>query len=121
MTRNLEKENFFAFILQDNAIGQTYKTKMWQILTNWRDTSEDVFLRGKLTDYLILFVEYLNLYPNYSYGVLEGASKFGIITQYNWAKTQENYNSGSYDLSMGVENQKSTGIKKIKTFFHLKM
>ncbi|MFX1596715.1 MAG: hypothetical protein ACFFBK_11705, partial [Promethearchaeota archaeon] len=56
--------------------------------------------------------EYLGLKPRSFYGVPEGATKLGIITQYKWARKQKNYSPGNYSLPMGRGNQKEHGDPK---------
>ena len=117
-----EKENFYNFILENNIIGifrepiklKSGRLSLWYI--NWRNIASDVFLLDKLTDYIFLFIDYLGLNPKCFYGVPEGATKLGIITQYKWAKRQENYISGAYDLSMGRGKQKEHGDPKDRFF-----
>lgn len=70
----------------------------------------------KLTDFVIDFVEDLELKPNCFYGVPEGATKLGILTQYKWAKKQSDYGSGIYTLSMGRGKIKDHGDPKDKYF-----
>ncbi|MFX1478670.1 MAG: hypothetical protein ACFFCI_11130 [Promethearchaeota archaeon] len=121
----VEKDNFHNFILKNNVIGvfeeplklKSGRLSYWYV--NWRNISEDVFLLDRLTDYLISFVKYLNLTPNCFYGVPEGASKLGIITQYKWAKKQADYGSRAYSLSMGRGKPKEHGEPKDRYFLGL--
>ncbi|MCK4480678.1 MAG: hypothetical protein KAV01_09135 [Candidatus Lokiarchaeota archaeon] len=117
-----EKENFYNFIVNNNIIGlfrepiklKSGRLSFWYI--NWRNIASDVFLLDKLTDYIFLYINYLGLNPKCFYGVPEGATKIGIITQYKWAKNQENYKSGAYILSMGRGKQKEHGDPKDRFF-----
>lgn len=117
-----EKENFNNFIVNNNIIGlfrepiklKSGRLSFWYI--NWRNIASDVFLLDQLTDYIFLFINYLGLNPKCFYGVPEGATKIGIITQYKWAKNQENYKSGAYILSMGRGKQKEHGDPKDRFF-----
>ncbi|TKJ21887.1 MAG: hypothetical protein CEE43_08060 [Promethearchaeota archaeon Loki_b32] len=117
-----EKENFYNFIVNNNIIGlfrepiklKSGRLSFWYI--NWRNISSDVFLLDQLTDYIFLYINYLGLNPKCFYGVPEGATKIGIITQYKWAKNQENYKSGVYILSMGRGKQKEHGDPKDRFF-----
>lgn len=119
---NWDKENFKEFILNQNVIGlfekpiklKSDRLSYWYV--NWRNITSDVFLLDQLTDYIFLFVENLGLKPKCFYGVPEGATKLGIITQYKWAKRQKNYNSGNYTLSMGRGKQKEHGDPRDKFF-----
>ncbi|MFX1316499.1 MAG: hypothetical protein ACFE9T_11585 [Promethearchaeota archaeon] len=118
---NWQKE-FNEFILKNDVIGffeeplRLKSNRLSYFYINWRNVSEDVFLIDKLTDYIITFVRYLNLNPDCFYGVPEGATKIGIITQYKWAKKQANYGSGAYILPMGRANPKDHGDPKDRFF-----
>ncbi|MFX1364298.1 MAG: hypothetical protein ACFE9Y_05160 [Promethearchaeota archaeon] len=117
-----EKNNFYNFILDNNIIGlfeepiklKSGRLSYWYI--NWRNIASDVYLLDQLTDYLLSFIDHLNLKPNCFYGVPEGTTKLGIITQYKWAKRQNNYSSKSYPLSMGRGKQKKHGDPKDRFF-----
>ncbi len=122
MTWENEKDNFYNFILNNNIVGifrepvrlKSGRISYWYV--NWRDIASDVFLLDQLTDYIFLFIDYLGLKPKCFYGVPEGATKLGIITQYKWAKRQKNYKLGSYPLSMGRGKQKEHGDPKDRFF-----
>ena len=118
MNWETEKDKFENFIIKNKVIGffnepiklKSGRLSSWYV--NWRNITADVYLLDKLTDYLLIFVKYLNLKPNCFYGVPEGASKLGIITQFKWAKKQNNYGSDSYILSMGRGMEKEHGDPK---------
>ena len=122
---NWIEKNFHDFIIKNKVIGffkepitlKSGRLSPWYI--NWRNISANVFLIDKLTDFLISFVNHLKLKPNCFFGVPEGATKLGIITQYKWAKKQENYNSGLYHLSMGRGKPKEHGDPKDRYFLGL--
>ena len=122
MSWEKEKELFYEFIIENNIIGffkeplklKSGRLSYWYI--NWRNISEDIFLLDKLTEFIISFVESLGLKPNCFYGVPEGATKLGIITQYKWAKKQPDYNKGVYPLSMGRAKPKEHGDPKDKYY-----
>jgi len=117
-----EKDNFHNFILNNKIIGffkeplrlKSGRLSSWYI--NWRKIASDVYLLDQLTDYILLFIDYLGLNPKCFYGVPEGATKLGVITQYKWARRQKNYNPGSYPLSMGRGKQKEHGDPKDRFF-----
>ena len=122
MNWEIEKDNFHQFIFKNKIIGffekpiklKSGRLSSWYV--NWRNISEDVFLLDKLCDYLLFFINFLNLSPDCFYGVPEGATKLGIITQYKWAKKQEKYDSGSSRLSMGRGRPKEHGDPKDRYF-----
>jgi len=117
-----EKPSFSNFIIENNVIGffkkpiklKSGRLSYWYV--NWRNISEDVFLLDKLTDYIISFVESSGLKPDCFYGVPEGATKLGLITQYKWAKKQLNYGKGIYNLAMGRGMPKEHGDPKDKLY-----
>ena len=119
---NWQKEKFYEFIIENNVIGffkeplklKSGRLSYWYV--NWRNVAKDVYLIDKLSDFLISFVKELDLNPDCFYGVPEGATKLGIITQYKWAKDQLNYKVGTYSLSMGRAKPKDHGDPKDKYF-----
>jgi len=117
-----KKERFHNFIIQNNVIGffkepltlKSGRLSYWYV--NWRNIAEDVFALDQLSDYLIQFIEDIGLKPDCFFGVPEGATKLGIITQYKWAKTQNDYSQGKYPLSMGRAKPKEHGDPKDQFF-----
>ncbi|MHA1488999.1 MAG: hypothetical protein ACTSRI_05020 [Promethearchaeota archaeon] len=117
-----KKEEFYDFIVKNDVIGffkeplklKSGRLSYWYI--NWRNVAEDVFSLDKLSDYLLSFVKNLGLKPDCFFGVPEGATKLALITQYKWAKNQENYDKGIYALSMGRAKPKKHGAPKDKYF-----
>jgi len=117
-----EDEKFFDFILNNNIIGffeEPIKLKSGRIsywYVNWRNVAEDVYLLDELTNYLIEYIQHLGLKPDCFYGVPEGATKLGILTQYKWAKKQKDYAQNAYSLCMGRGKPKEHGDIKDKFF-----
>ncbi len=119
------QENFNEFIKTQNVIGifnqpiklASGRLSYWYI--NWRKITSDAFLLDKLTDFIISFITNLGLNPKCFYGVPEGATKLGIITQFKWAKMQNNFNLGNYPISMGRGKQKEHGDPKDRSFIGL--
>ncbi|MFX1311385.1 MAG: phosphoribosyltransferase family protein [Promethearchaeota archaeon] len=117
-----EKLNFYNFIIENKVIGlfkepillKSGRESYWYI--NWRNIANDVYLLDKLTDYLLSYIYFLNFKPDCFYGVPEGASKLGIITQFKWAKKHKNYNAGVYSLPMGRGKQKKHGDPEDRKF-----
>ncbi|MFX1356513.1 MAG: hypothetical protein ACFFA8_04440 [Promethearchaeota archaeon] len=116
------KKSFNDFIIENNIIGifeepiilKSGRESYWYV--NWRNIAEDVYLIDILTDYIISFVKYLELNPDCFYGVPEGATKLGVITQYKWAKQHKNYGKGIFPLPMGRALPKRHGDPKDKFF-----
>ena len=117
-----EKEKFYDFIVENNVIGFFHEPlelksgRKSYFYVNWRNIAEDVYLIDKLSDFLISFVEKFSLKPDCFYGVPEGATKMGIITQYKWAFQDEKIKPGKYVLSMGRGKPKDHGAPKDKYF-----
>jgi orotate phosphoribosyltransferase len=120
-----KQESFNDFIKAQNVIGifdtpiklASGRLSYWYV--NWRRITSDVYLLDKLTDFIISFINYLGLNPKCFYGVPEGATKLGIITQFKWAKIQKNYNPGNYPISMGRGKQKEHGDPRDRIFIGL--
>ena len=83
---------------------------------NWRNVVEDTYLTDKLADFLIEFAKANNMQVDTFYGVPEGATKLGVISQYKYAKSQPNFAKGSHVLSMGRAVPKDHGAPKDKFF-----
>jgi len=117
-----EKHKFYDFIIENNVIGffdepltlKSGRKSYWYV--NWRTVAEDVFLLDKVSNFLLSFVKHLNLKPDCFYGVPEGATKLGVITQYKWAFNDKNIKPGKYVLSMGRGKPKEHGALKDKYF-----
>lgn len=117
-----KKENFYKFVVENNLLGffkepiklSSGRLSYWYV--NWRTVAESVFLLDILSDYVIAFVRSLSLKPDCYYGVPEGATKLGIITQFKWAKNQPDYHQNKYVLSMGRSQPKNHGDPKDKYF-----
>ena len=120
--RKFNQKEFNEFIIKQNIIGffkepvrlKSGRLSNWYV--NWRNVAGDVYLLDKLTDYVIAFIEDLDLNPDCFYGVPEGATKLGIITQYKWAKRRANYGPGVYSLPMGRGKSKDHGDPKDRYF-----
>lgn len=117
-----DKSKFLEFITENGVVGlfnEPLKLKSGRLsnwYVNWRTIAQDVFLIDKLTDFIISFVKFLRLTPDCFYGVPEGATKLGIITQLKWAKEQSNYSKGKYLLPMGRGKIKEHGDPKDRFF-----
>ena len=93
--KSFDSKKFNDFILENKIIGffeepiklKSGRMSNWYV--NWRNVAEDVFLLDELTDYVIAFTEDLGLEPDCFYGVPEGATKIGIITQIKNPKKPE--------------------------------
>ena len=112
------KKSFNDFIIENNVIGffkdpiilKSGRQSYWYV--NWRNIAEDVFLLDILTDFVISFVKCLELDPDCFYGVPEGATKLGVITQFKWAKQHKKYGKGVFPFPMGRALPKKHGDPK---------
>ncbi len=117
-----DQGEFNRFALENNVVGFFEKPiklksgRMSNWYVNWRNVAEDVFLLDRLTDYIIAFTEDLGLEPDCFYGVPEGATKTGILTQYKWARRSPDYGPGSHALPMGRGKPKEHGAPKDRYF-----
>ena len=117
-----DKSRFLDFIIENEVVGffnepiklKSGRLSSWYV--NWRTIAQDAFLIDQLTDFILSFVKFLNLTPDCFYGVPEGATKLGIITQLKWAKEQSNYSKGTYLLPMGRGKLKEHGDPKDRFF-----
>lgn len=83
---------------------------------NWRDVSKDVYLLDKLSNFILAFIHDHNLNPLSIYGVPEGGTKIGVITQYKWALRSPNFQKHSHPLPMGRGKAKDHGNPKDQHF-----
>lgn len=83
---------------------------------NWRNVAEDAYLMEQLTDFVLAFVQDTDIHVDTFYGVPEGATKLGVITQFKHAKKQENFGRGSHTLAMGRGKTKEHGMAKDRYF-----
>ncbi len=83
---------------------------------NWRNVVEDVWLTDRLAEFVLDFSKKCGLRVDTFYGVPEGATKLGIITQYKWAQQDAHYSRGSHVLAMGRAKPKNHGAPKDKYF-----
>lgn len=119
---SFNQEEFNRFVLDNGIVGffeQPIKLKSGRMsnwYVNWRNVAEDVFLLDRLIDYVTRFTRDLGLEPDCFYGVPEGATKLGVLTQYKWAKESPNYAPHSHVLPMGRGKPKDHGAPKDKYF-----
>lgn len=85
------------------------------LYVNWRTVAEDAHLMNQLTDFVLAFAKDNNIHPDTFYGVPEGATKLGILTQFKHAMAN-NAQTGDYKLAMGRANPKDHGDPKDRYF-----
>jgi orotate phosphoribosyltransferase len=116
------QEEFNRFIQENNVYGFfedaiTLKSgRKSHFYANWRNVVEDVWLTDRLAEFVISFVESIELNVDTFYGVPEGATKLGVITQFKWAQRFTGYKKGSHVLAMGRAKPKDHGAPKDKYF-----
>ena len=69
-----------------------------------------------MANYVIAFAKDNGLEVDTFYGVPEGATKLGVVSQYLFAKQKEDYAKGSAVLAMGRAKPKDHGAAKDKFF-----
>lgn len=119
---NFNQEEFNSFILENDVVGffkepiklKSGRMSNWYV--NWRTPTGDAFLMDRLTDYVLAFAEDNNLSPDCFYGVPEGATKLGVLTQFKYAKKSGNFSAGSHVLPMGRAKPKEHGAPKDRFF-----
>src|SRR3989344_5714714 len=65
--------------------------RICHVKINWRGVMNNVALMDRVSDYVLAFSIDAGLNPECFYGVSEGTSKLGLITQYKWAKRQSDF------------------------------
>lgn len=116
------QKEFNDFVLNNDVIGffekpVTFKSgRICNCYVNWRNVAEDAYLMEKLVDFVVAFTKDLGLETDSFYGVPEGATKVGILTQQRWAKQSKDYSKGSHVLAMGRAKPKDHGDPKDKFF-----
>ncbi len=109
----VETNNVYGFF--DEAI--TLKSgRKSHFYANWRNVVEDAFLTDILSDFVLAFAKAKNIEVDTFYGVPEGATKLGVITQFKYALNSENLVKGSHILAMGRAKPKEHGAPKDKFF-----
>jgi orotate phosphoribosyltransferase len=118
MKFNQEEFNFFAnyhnvIKFKDMVLSSGRRT---QFYFSWKSILEDVYLTDKLTDFVIQYTQSQDLMPDTFYGVPEGATKLGILTQDKWARKFLNFGVGSHVLAMRRGKLKNHGDEEDSSF-----
>ena len=101
-----DQKEFNEFVVENNVVGffkepiklKSGRMSNWYV--NWRDAAGDAFLLDALAEFVISFAGEKGLSQNCFYGVPEGATKIGVITQYKFAKSSGNFARVSRRLSL---------------------
>jgi len=83
---------------------------------NFRTVVEDVWRTERLVEFVLDYVAELGLEVDTFYGVPEGATKLGLLTQCRYAQLQPNYAESSHTLAMGRAKPKDHGAPKDRFF-----
>jgi orotate phosphoribosyltransferase len=117
---NFDQERFNNFVIKNNIIRFSEEPtklnsgRMSNFYVNWRTVLENIQLTDITSRFVIDFTEDLKLEPFCFYGVPEGATKLGIITQYKYGIDFD------YDiLPMGRGKPKEHGESKDRYFLGL--
>ncbi|MFH1276385.1 MAG: orotidine-5'-phosphate decarboxylase [Candidatus Woesearchaeota archaeon] len=116
------QDDFNEFVLTNNLVGfkdpplvlKSGRVSLWY--ANWRNVVEDSYRTNQLVDFVLAFTRKLGLEPDCFYGVPEGATKLGLLTQAKWAAQSPSYGSGSHVLPMGRAKPKEHGDPKDRFF-----
>ena len=99
-------ENAVGFF-EDGIVLSSGIKSHWYV--NWRKASNDPALLEILVDYVHNFVYDLSLNPDCFYGVPEGATKLGLLSQFKLAYNSSEYGIGTHCLPMGRAKPKIYG------------
>lgn len=118
--KRFDQEEFDEFVLNHGVIGffeepiTMVSGRKSHFYCNWRKVSNDAYLLHELVHFVIRFVEDkvaedVIEAPDCFYGVAEGATKLGVLTQYVWANMSPEFREGSHVLAMGRAKPKEHG------------
>ncbi len=120
--KHFDQQAFNTFVLNQDIVGffpkkiqlVSGRTSSWYV--NWRNCSYEVSLIDKLSDFLLSFVSDQKIQFDCFYGTPDGVTKLAVISQYKWAKMQQDYKTKSYILPMGRKTAKDHGDPKDRFF-----
>jgi len=119
---SFDKAEFLRFALENDVVGfhedpvELSSGRLSHFYINWRNVTDNVLLTRELINFIFQFTRDRKLNPSTFYGVPEGATKLGILTQWEWATQSEDYRRKSYVLAMGRGKPKEHGMKKDREF-----
>jgi len=117
-----DQQRFDDFVLDSEVYGFfedaiTLKSgRTSHFYANWRNAVADAFLADELSDFVLDFVASKGVSIDTFYGVPEGATKLGVLTQFKHAKRSPDYAKNSHALAMGRAKPKEHGAPKDKYF-----
>lgn len=117
-----KREHWLDFVIEHDVLGffeepitlKSGKISKWYV--NWRTATADVFLMDQISQAVLDFVDAQGIEVDCFFGVAEGASKLGVLTQYKAALTSKAFAKGSHTLAMGRAKPKEHGAAKDRFF-----
>ena len=109
-----DTRNFYEFIIEHQIVlyfDDPIILKSGQsshLYVNWRRVTHDAHLTSQLVDFVLAFVNDNGMSIDTFYGVPDGASKLGVLTQFKHA-TEQGTHIGSHALAMGRSTPKLHG------------
>ncbi|MFZ5955730.1 MAG: hypothetical protein ACOYT4_04865 [Nanoarchaeota archaeon] len=119
---SFKKENFEDFILNHHVAGFSQEPfvlasgRKSYFYVNWRDICNDVFLTLQLINHIFEFTKDNNFEPDCYIGIAEGASKIGILCNFELGLRSANFCKGSHVIPMMRKESKKYGAAKDKNF-----
>jgi len=117
-----DQTTFNQFVVENGVYGFFEKAitlksgRQSHFYANWRNVVADAWSAEKLVEFVIAFVKDRKIPVDTFYGVPEGATKLGVLTQYTWARQADSYAKGSHVLAMGRAKPKEHGDPKDRFF-----
>lgn len=117
-----DQNAFDTFVIENGVYGFFEKPitlksgRTSHFYANWRTVVEDVWRTEQLVQFVIDFVTANRIGVDTFYGVPEGATKLGVLTQFHWARQQPGYGKDSHALAMGRAKPKDHGAPKDRYF-----
>jgi len=108
------RNEFESFIIDNHIVGFSEELHVLasgrtsHLFIDWSKASQDVYLMDEVTNYILAFAKSKGLHPDCFYGVAEGTSPIGLITQFKWGKMNQ-ARHGTYVLAMGRGKLKERG------------
>lgn len=117
-----DQTEFNRFVIDNDVYGFFDKAitlksgRQSHFYANWRSVVQDTWLTEQLVEFVLSYVSGQDIKVDTFYGVPEGATKLGVLCQFQWAQKQPNYGPGSHALAMGRAKPKEHGAPKDKFF-----
>jgi orotate phosphoribosyltransferase len=122
MRNGYNQLGFDNFVIDCSIIGfedppvELKSGRLSHFYVDWRKVLGTVDGVQLISGYILGFAKLEGLEPNCYYGVPAGAPSLGVVTQYRWVTSHEDFMERHYPLSVGRENPKDHGKPKDKYF-----